>query len=478
MGRWLRRILIGGVVLVALVAAAGWALWPSSPTLVVAPESPPKVVLLRGVHVVDVVAGTRSAPQDVTVRSGKIAAIEAHDAARAAPPGAQVIEAKGQTLVPGLVDSHCHVMNTPAPPWAGGLPDPAHNLERLLFSGVTTAFDPGGMAPDIFELRTRVQRGDLLGPRLYAAGPIFTAHGGHPAPMVARTVPGPIAAYVTERMTRFVGSPDEARTKVEALLKLGPDFVKLAIDRIPLEEPRLSRELATAVVTAAKAGGVRTVAHIGTATDALDAARAGAAAWVHGVYKAPLTEEEVRGIAAAGIPMVPTMVVFDSWAIMGRGDYPITPLERQSVPAELLQARIQRPEDFEVDDETLAFLDLLATQRQAKIDNVGKLHRAGVTLLAGSDAQPGVPQGPGLHRELQLLARAGLTPTEILRSATVLPARFLTGVEDPPYGTVAVGKAADLVIVRGNPLESVDALADIAHVIRAGQVLERRPLVP
>jgi imidazolonepropionase-like amidohydrolase len=121
---------------------------------------------------------------------------------------------------------------------------------------------------------------------------------------------------------------------------------------------------------------------------------------------------------------------------------------------------------------------LIAETREARCENVRRVHAAGVTVLAGADAQSGVFPGPGLHRELRHLVRCGLTPAEALRAATGDAARFITRADDPDFGIVAEGKVADLVLVDGDPTADVAASEHIRAVFRHGVLLERHPLAP
>ena len=136
--------------------------------------------------------------------------------------------------------------------------------------------------------------------------------------------------------------------------------------------------------------------------------------------------------------MVPTIAVFESYAL---SDQPrvATPLERETVEAEVLDSFNQRPEGFD----TSFFGDYLVHLREQRSnwrDNVRRLRGAGVTILAGSDAQTGVFPGPALHRELALLTEAGLAPADAIRAATIDSARFLANGREPEIGTVAEGK--------------------------------------
>jgi imidazolonepropionase-like amidohydrolase len=444
--------------------------------LVRRPDAPPAALWLASVAVLDVASGQRSQPMDVLVRGERIEAIER---AGAVPPpvDAALIDGSGATLLPGLVDAHGHVYTDPSPPWWIAIPDPEAVLESYLYCGVTTVFDPADASPDAFERRERVAAGLLLGPRIYSAGPALTAPGGHPVALVRRIAPWWIAWYAAPRSAREVATPEAARSAADEVAQSGADFVKLIVDRVPAEAPRLGAAEIRAAVEAAHARGLRAVAHIGGLADALDAARAGVDAWVHGVYRERIPDEAVEQLAAFGIPMVPTLAVFESYATALDGRREPTPLEREIAAPELLRAFEQVPAEHAAIVAFRPFLDELARERRSGRENVRRLHAAGVEILAGSDPQTGVFPGAGLHRELALLVEAGLSPAQAIRAATWLPARFLAGSEEPDFGEIAVGRRADLLLVSGDPSSDLAALAAIREVIVRGVRLERRARV-
>jgi imidazolonepropionase-like amidohydrolase len=454
-----------------LVAACG-----SSPELVRRPARPPSALVFQDTSVLDVESGTRQAHRDVVVVGERIAAITP-TGSTAAPAGAQVIAAAGTTLLPGLIDTHTHTDVGSAPPWRNEIPDPDANLRAFLYCGVTTVLDAGGLTPDVLTRRDRIRAGTLLGPTMYAAGPQVTAPGGHPLPLLRQLVPWWIRWYVGPRLTRQVSSAGEAQVVVDELAGLGVDFVKFMVDSLPPGAPRISRETLEAGVAEARRHGLRAVAHIGTVEDALDAGRAGVAAWMHNVYKERIPDEVVPQLAAFRIPMVATLVVFETYATLGRETRAPTPLERETVAKDVLADfdRVPPGFDFHVFDEALAGL---RSMRSVWRDNVRRLRAAGVVILAGSDEQAGVFPGAGLHRELHLLTEAGLTPADAIRAATLDAARFLAGEAEPDFGRVAVGQRADLLLVEGDPTADLDALMRIRAVVRGGLILERRPVSP
>jgi imidazolonepropionase-like amidohydrolase len=422
-----------------------WACGPDAPELVRAPATPPSALLIRNVGVLDVVRGAIDRGVDVLVQGDRIAAIGLSGRLRP-PDEAEVIDGQGGTLLPGLIDMHGHVYTSPAPPWRVALPDPSANLRSYLYSGVTTVLDPADSSNDAYARRDQVARGELLGPRIYTAGKPVTAPEGHPIAMIRIAAPWWIAWYAAPRSASGVSSPDEARAAVKELAADGSDFVKVIVDRIPQDAPRLGFEEVRTTVETAREHGLRSVAHIGSLEDARDAARAGVALWVHGVYKERIADAAIPELAGFGIPMVPTLVVFENYAAALDGNREASALERQTAPAELLASFNQRPDHSPLLDAFRSWLEELGQLRPAWRDNVRRLHES------------------------------GLTRAEAIRAATLDPARFLTRSDDPDFGQVRLGKRADLLLVDGDPTADLAALEDIREVILGGVRLERLPI--
>jgi imidazolonepropionase-like amidohydrolase len=446
-----------------------------SPDLVHQPAARPASVLIRDATVLDTQTGTTTPHRDVLLVGDRIERVAA--VGQASPPaGAQIIEGAGATVLPGLIDMHGHIGNNSAPSWVSAMPDPDRNLRAYLYCGVTTVLDPADLRTQAFARRAAVADGTLLGPHIFAAGPMITAPGGHPVAVLQSLAPWWIRWYLLPRIVAEVDSPAAARAAVDDIAALQPDVIKLAVDRIPDQAPRIRRDVLAAAVDAARQHGIRAVAHIGSTEDAVDAADAGVAAWAHGVYKERIPDDQIARLAGYGIPMVPTMVVFESYALVGQGPRASTALERETVDAETLRAFDTVPADNAAVVFFRPYLDMLREQRGAWRDNVRRLRAAGVTMLAGSDTQTGVFPGAGLHRELRLLTEAGLTPAETIRAATFDAARFLANGKEPDFGIIAAGKRADVLLVEGDPTADLDALARIRAVIKDGVPLERRPV--
>lgn len=436
-------------------------------------ESPPAAVLVRNVAVLDVESGARLAGRDVLMRDGKIAAIEPSGAID--PAAAALVDGAGATLVPGLIDMHGHVNTGNTPTWEFGFPNPDANVRSYLYAGVTTLLDPGDSSADAFERRALIANGELVGPRIFTAGTLLTCPGGHPVALIREFAPGWISWYVESQVATQVESDAEVDEAVDALAANGADVVKVAVDRIPLDAPRMSKATLAAIVARARSHGLRVVAHIGTAEDAIDAAEAGVSLWVHGIYRDRIPDADVTRLARYGIPMVATIEVFDRYARSNAGPIVPTRMERETVPGNVLASYFPVPDDFDLGNFG-PWLENLQEQRGLLAENVMRLRRAGVTILAGSDTQSGVFAGAGLHRELAQLVKAGFTPSEAIRAATLDSATFLANGGPLEFGAIRVGLDADLLLVEGDPTRDVARLQDIRALFVDGVAIDRQAI--
>lgn len=464
-------------VRVSLLAVAALALAGC-----IAPEEPSPIhvsrknlegrpLLIRDVAVFDSRSLRVIPARDVLVKGTRIAAVEPTGSGFKAD-NAVVIQGQDATLVPGLFDMHGHITITTGPSWEMALPNPEDNLRAYAYAGVTTVFDPGDNSADAFSRRERVASGELLGPRIFTAGKIITHPAGHPRAMVDELAPWWIRWYLVPLVADGVATEEEAIAAVDQRVGDGADAVKVVVDSIPLDADIMSRSVLEAAVDRAHERGLRVVAHIGTTADAVAAAEAGVDLWVHGVYKERIPDDMVGRLVNFGIPMVTTSEVFERYGRASSGPIVPTTLEAELVSADKLASFYPPPADFEP-GALGSWVTLMARTRQARLDNVRRLHGAGLTILAGSDTQSGVFPGAGLHRELATLVEAGLTPAQAIRAATLDPAMFLAAGEEPDAGIIAAGKRADLLLVNGDPTQDISALSDIREVVLNGSLLER-----
>jgi imidazolonepropionase-like amidohydrolase len=323
--------------------------------------------------------------------------------------GARIIDAGGATLLPGLIDAHVHLLTE-------------GHLQQLADSGVTTALDMGAWPPSMVDsLRNRTGMADMRS----AGIPATTAGSAHshlPGWPAEEMVDGPAGAaqFVTDRIAE------------------GADYIKLIVDT-----PGPDQEILDALVAASHRHGKLTVAHA-VSTAALDMALlAGVDMITHAPLDRPLTESTTARILAQGCVSIPTLTMM------------------KGVVDRIAAVAASQPEGVAA----------AGPSYESARDSVAELRRAGVPILAGTDANagPGIPfsprHGESLHDELELLIEAGLSNVEALRAATVLPAQHF-GLHD--RGVIEPGRRADLVLIDGDPIADIRATRQIRRVWCAG----------
>jgi len=417
-----------------------------------------EAVLFRDVSVVHVEEGRIEPHQDVLVSHGRIARIAA--TGMEAPTGATIVDGKGRYLAPGLAEMHAHVPRPPQEQYAYDV------LLLYVAHGITTI---RGMLGDPWhlQLRERLQKHEVLGPRLYTAGPSLN---GNSAP-----------------------DPERARALVREQAKAGYDFLKL--------HPGLEREVFDAIAVAAREAGISVQGHVSEDVGLLHALEARQRAIDHldgyvqaladpdclrtsprgrlfgfGVaHCADMTRipDLVRRTKEAGTWMVPTAILLEQWM------RPPSKQELLSRPA----VRYLRPSTVERWPEQLdrfvggATVDEEHARRYVDIVHalIRELHAQGVPILLGSDA-PQVFNVPGdsALAELDLYTRAGLTPAQALRTATVNPARFFGDADR--FGTVREGLEADLILLGADPLQDIRAVRNLHGVMVRGRWLSREEI--
>ena len=312
--------------------------------------------------------------------------------------GARTWDGGGGVLLPGLIDCHIH------------LTDDA-TLAALARYGVTTGLDMGTWPPELVA-SLRGQRG-VTDVRSSGTG------ATHPASAHAKRM---------GRSQGLVADPGEARAYVSQRVAEGVDYIKIIIDLPGFDEPTVR-----ALVEAAHAQGLRTIAHAAARDAVLLAEAAGVDVLTHAPIDRQLEESAVQRTRTSGQVVVPTLTMMEAIVSRLGGIAPVS---------------------YDVARAT-----------------VGQWYRAGVTILAGTDANqaPSAPASPpygtSLHHELELLVDAGLPAVDAVRSATVLAAQQF-GLSD--RGVIAAGKRADLVLIDGDPLRDISAVRNIAAVWCAG----------
>ncbi|OPG06651.1 amidohydrolase family protein [Microbispora sp. GKU 823] len=359
------------------------------------------------------------------------------------------VDGTGRTLLPGLIDAHTHVSD--------GM------LAQALAFGVTTELDmfclPSNLAR---QRRLAAERDDVAD--LRSAGVLATAPNGHPSQIM--TAEAAAVAHLGDAVGPFdtIADAGQAKAFVEARLAEGIDYLKIVVDdgsAAGLDLPALGPDVVAALVEAGHAAGLAAIAHVATVRDAAVAIEAGVDGLAHVVHDArpgdPAVEKLAAQAAANGVFVISTLSYIEA-ITGGTGGAELVRDERVAsrLPDHARPAVRDDPGAVPVHPQGVVNAAHAALA----------LHRAGVPLLAGTDANFFTPlHGASMHRELPLLTEAGLTPEEALAAATSVPARHF-GLHD--RGRIAPGMRADLLLVDGDPTRDITATRAIAGVWRRG----------
>ncbi|MEZ4702556.1 MAG: amidohydrolase family protein [Rhodothermales bacterium] len=412
------------------------ALFVLSLWLVSASQAQP--VVLKAARLLDVETGRLVAPAALVVEDGRIAAV---NAARI-PAGAEVIDLGDMTLLPGLMDMHTHLTFALEGDWVhdGVVKTPAdlalmgaYNARKTLMAGITTVRDVGSVGFADVSLARAIDAGQVDGPSIFPAGHSIGITGGHCdatgyAPGILES--GPEAG--------IADGPDEATKAVRYQIKHGAKVIKICATagvlsfEGPVGAQQLSAEEMRAIVEEAGRHGLKVAAHAHGSDGILAAVRAGVASIEHGSI---LTDEIIAEMKQRGTYLVPTTHLVDA------------------IDMEMLPPPIRRKAE-EVTPLAVASLK--------------KAIAAGVPIAMGTDATV-MPHGDNMLEFVAMVDR-GMAPLEAIRSGTTHAADLL-GVAD--RGRLAEGLRADIIAVRGNPLEDIRALETVPFVMKGGVVYKK-----
>jgi imidazolonepropionase-like amidohydrolase len=433
-----------------LAAVAGCSPVPAAPAGSAAPGT--ATIAFVDVSVIPMDREQVLTRHTVLVRDGQIVAVGPAGAVEV-PAGAVRIDGTGRYLMPGLAEMHAHIPS----PQAGEAA-----MERTLFlylaGGVTTIRGMLGH-PAHLALRESTARGEVLGPRVFTSGPSFNGNSA-PTPEVA---------------VRMVREQQQA----------GYDFLKI--------HPGLSRETFDAMAQAARGAGIEFAGHVPAdvglhralavrqvSIDHLDGyveALAGVAPGTSaGFFGFAVTDQAdaarlpalAAATRAAGVWNVPTQSLLEHIFGTDAPEALAARPEMRYMPPATVQQWVQSAGNLRgAEGFTRERADrFIALRRQL----IAELQRAGAGLLLGSDA-PQIFNVPGfaVHHELRMMVDAGLTPFEALQTGTLNPAVFFG--REAEFGTVAVGRRADLLLLDANPLDDIGNTARIAGVMTRGRWL-------
>jgi imidazolonepropionase-like amidohydrolase len=386
-----------------------------------APAQTNHTLAITHVTVIDCTGAPAKPNTTVLVTGDRITAVGPSDSVKV-PAGSRIIDANSKFLIPGLWDMHGHLTDAT---------DTAFPL--LIMNGVTGVRDMGGDLAQIDRWRSEINNGTRVGPHIIRAGPF---------------VDGPKQG-VSNRLT--VRTPEEARQAVGTLKAEGVDFIKV--------HNALPPDAFFALMDEARKEHIPVAVHLPKGVSSAEASDAGAASLEHietinesALWRKGATAKTVEEavdenlgpngqklfqlFAKNGTWYVPTLVAYERGFVLWSND-PDSLRPRMNVQAKQIQL-------------------------------VGMMHKAGVQIMAGSDFSDwAMVPGVDLHNELALLVEAGFTPLEALQTATLNPAKFLSKTDI--YGTIQVGRVADLVLLDMNPLEDISHTRKINAVVLGGK---------
>ncbi len=394
----------------------------------------PSVTAIVGGRLIDGTGKPAVENAVVVLKDGKIAAA-GPASSTPVPEGAQVVDAHGKSVLPGLWEMHAHFEQVEWGP-------------IYLASGVTTARDVANEREFIVAARDAIATGRGIGPRLVMAGVVDGT--------------GPLSLGIIR-----VDTPEQAREQVQKYKAEGFQQIKIYSSVKP--------EILKVVTAEAHRLGMTVTGHIPVGMNAIQGIEDGMDQINHVYYLTQVMTDAKTGTVSADSPRAkkviklllehhtvvdPTLALME--IIMHSTDKPISAFE----PG-ILKVAPEMREGLETMGTPPQKSDQAAARFRTMLETVRLLHKAGVPIVAGTDQS--VP-GFSLDREIELYVQAGFTPMEAIQAATLVPARAM-GMEKES-GTIETGKRADVILVDGNPLENISDIRKVSAVFAGGRMYQ------
>jgi imidazolonepropionase-like amidohydrolase len=422
-----------------------------------AETAPQPTLALVGGQVIDGYEGAPLHDGVVLIAGERIVAVGSRGEV-AVPPGTTVIDTAGMSVLPGLMDMHVHLMilgHANYEHWDTTYMSRFRDeimpvaAKQLLMSGVTTVRDLGAPLEDSLAVKRRIENGEIPGPRLFISGP-FIQHR-------------PYVEY--EKTVRWgVDGVADARTKVQKLVDAGVDFIKL------IDQDQMTDDEVRTVVETAHEGGKPVVAHAHREDEIRIGLKHNVDCFEHtGLATEPAYPEDIlaglrrRNNTLYWCPTIEGLFLADYTARVFP-DRLDDPRWQADIPKDIA-ADIRRSlrNITSLDYFTLTFRRLPTLGNKFR-----QLRETGVTMLIGTDSGiPGNFHTDSTWRELDTWVRLGATPMQAIAGATRWPARFLKKEKD--LGTLAPGRLADVIAVRGDVLTHIDLLQRVDVVVKGGK---------
>jgi imidazolonepropionase-like amidohydrolase len=403
------------------------------------------------IHAGRLVDGVSAAPRErvtIVVEGDRIQAIEG--GFRAPGSGDEVVDLTQATVMPGFMDMHVHLTSehsrtSEIDAIKKGEADRAYDstvfAKRTLMAGFTTVRNLGDQWNVSIALRRAIEAGKVPGPRVYTSGRSIGTRGGHAD---ATNSFGPFLSSDDPRLDTVCSGADGCREAVRQRYQDGADSIKITATGGVLSiaksgsAPQFTDEELAGVISTAHDYGMKVAAHAHGAEGLKRAVRAGIDSIEHGTF---MDDEAMRLMKEKGTHYVPTISA-------GRWVY-----EQAQDPTYF--PAIVRPKALSV-----------GPQIQ---ETFGKAWKAGITIMFGTDC--GVCAHGDNAKEFGYMVEAGMPIMDAIRSATIVPARYL-GIDDR-LGSLEAGKVADIVAAAGNPLDDVHVLERVNFVMKDGIIYKR-----
>lgn len=406
--------------------------------------------LIRNGTLIDGTGGTPLADAAVLVKDNRIHAVDHVSRISLSDAQTTEIDAGGGFILPGLIDTHVHVMlegvniaRDMATPFSMRFFNAVKYMQNTINAGITSVRDAGGADAGV---KQAVETGVVVGPRMQISISVLTITGGHGDGWMR-------SGMEFELFPSYPGFPEcrvdgveDCRRKVREVLRAGADIIKICSTGgvlSPTDHPEFTQfspeELEVIVREAGYRGGVKVMAHAQGSEGIKNAIRAGVHSIEHGIF---LDDEAIDLMLKHGTFLVPTLLA--PLAVLETG-------EKGGMPEYGIR---KSREVIEIHSESIS-----------------RAHKAGVKISMGTDAGV-MPHGTNL-RELGLMVNIGMTPMESIVATTKKAAECLGW--DDRVGTVKAGKLADIIIVKTNPLQdirSIENVDNIAFVMKDGKILK------
>lgn len=431
-------------------------------------------ILIRNIHIIDVVSGQTEANMDVLLSTGIIQSVSPSKESETIEAGVEIIDGTGKYLTPGLVDAHVHFFQN------GGLytrPDaidlraikPYEEelaetwtasedfMHRYLAAGITSVCDVGGPMKN-YDIR-RLADSLAKAPEVYVTGPLISTY----APEALNTADAPIIKVTTA---------EEAREMVRKQVPFDPDFIKIWFIVFPGQNPEDNQELVRATIEESHLHGIPVAVHATQLETARLSVKLGADILVHSVQDKVIDDEFVELLIKNDVSYIPTLVVGQNYGRVFRGDPLMTSAEftlaNPFVLGSLMDLRHLPETAIPSWIRRLATMpDQSAQEMDIMSENLATLFDAGVNVVMGTDAgNLGTQHASSFYPEWDAMRAAGLSHAQILTSSTFNAARMLS--KEAETGQVLPGMKADLVIWDTSPVESGPHFESIHYVFRRG----------